>query len=85
MLSGFIALRMCQKQVANCKKLFAELGRWLKHESKNPNCKAPGRDGVQGFWLKKSVSLHSRIIDQLNDIANGVASLPEWMTYGKTV
>ena len=52
---------------------------------KVPNWKAPGRDGVQGFWLKKFDSLHSRITDQLNDIVNGVDSLPQWMTYGKTV
>ena len=25
---------------------------------KMPNWKAPGKDGVQGYWLKKFTSLH---------------------------
>ena len=28
------------------------------------NWKAPGRDGVQGFWLKKLRRLHGRIAEQ---------------------
>ena len=34
MLSGFIALRMCQKQLVSCKRHFAKLGRQLKHKLK---------------------------------------------------
>ena len=32
----------------------------------NLNWKAPGRDGVQGFWLKELRGLHERIAEQLN-------------------
>ena len=31
-----------------------------------PNWKAPGPDGVQGFWIKKLTSLHERIAVQTN-------------------
>ena len=34
------------------------------------NWKAPGMDGVQGFWLKKLTSLHERIAEQLSLIVN---------------
>ena len=50
-----------------------------------PNWKAPGRDGVQGYWIKKLSSLHGRIANQLNEVISGVGRLPEWMVYGKTV
>eukprot|EP00795_Rhopilema_esculentum_P016163 gene16163-biopygen5458 len=52
---------------------------------KLPNWKAPGPDGVQGFWLKKMHSLHNRIATQMNDIINNNISIPEWMTKGRTV
>ena len=52
---------------------------------KLPNWKAPGPDGVQGFWLKKMNSLHNRIATQKNDIINNNISIPEWMTKGRTV
>ena len=52
---------------------------------KLPNWKAPGRDGVQGYWIKKLSSLHGRIANQLNEVISGVGRLPEWMVYGKTV
>ena len=50
-----------------------------------PNWKAPGRDGVQGFWIKKLHSLHHRIAEQLDFILNSNEELPDWMTYGRTV
>ena len=51
---------------------------------KLPNWKAPGMDGVQGFWLKKLRGLHGRIAEQLNNILNK-EDLPEWLTYGRTI
>ena len=33
----------------------------LKKISKIPNWKAPGKDGVQGFWLKNFTSLHKNL------------------------
>ena len=52
---------------------------------KLPNWKAPGRDGVQGFWLKKMRGLHGRIAEQLNNILNKQEQLPEWPTFGGTI
>ena len=52
---------------------------------KLPNWKAPGPDGVQGYWIKKLPALHNRIAKQLDDIINGRANIPEWMTRGRTV
>ena len=43
---------------------------------KMPNWKAPGHDGVQGFWLKKLNSLHERIAKQLNDLLEGTEEIP---------
>ena len=42
-----------------------------KQSRKIPNWKAPGRDGVQGFWTKKLTNLHERTAFQLNKILNG--------------
>lgn len=32
-----------------------------KQSRKIPNWKAPGKDGVQGYWIKQLSSLHERI------------------------
>ena len=52
---------------------------------KMPNWKTPGKDGVEGYWLKNLTSLHPRISVQLNQILGGERPLPDWMTFGKTV
>ena len=52
---------------------------------KMPNWKAPGRDKVQGFWIKSMTNLHERIAEQLNKILIGENELPAWMTYGHTI
>ena len=36
-----------------------------------PNWKAPGKDGVQGYWSKDLTSLHPHIAVQLNQILEG--------------
>ena len=51
---------------------------------KIPNWKAPGPDGVQGYWIKKLTALHDRIASQMNDMINNGVAVPNWMTYGKT-
>ena len=51
---------------------------------KMPNWKAPGHDGVQGFWIKKLNNLHRRIASQLNEMIEG-NEIPSWMTYGRTI
>ena len=52
---------------------------------KVPNWKAPGRDGVQGYWIKKLSSLRERVFSQMNRISMAEDDLPEWMTHGRTV
>ena len=52
---------------------------------KTPNWKAPGRDGVQGYWIKNLSSLHERVSSQMNRILMGEDDLPEWMIHGRTV
>ena len=57
------------------------LDRQLK---KVPNWKAPGADGVQGFWLKNFTSLRVRICEQFNQCLES-GEVPGWMTRGRTV
>ena len=52
---------------------------------KIPNWKAPGPDGVQGYWIKKLTSLHDRIASQMDDMINNRIPVPSWMTRGRTV
>ena len=51
---------------------------------KMPNWKAPGPDGLQGYWLKKSTSCTDRIAEQLQ-VCLDTSVVPNWMTFGKTV
>ena len=51
---------------------------------KIPNWKAPGPDGVQGFWIKNLNGLHDRIAEQLNEIIR-TGVVPTWMTIGETL
>ena len=55
-----------------------------KRISKMPNWKAPGPDGVQGYWMKGFPSMHERMANQLNDCLN-IGKVPLWMTEGYTV
>ena len=50
-----------------------------------PNWKSPGKDGVQGYWIKNLSNLHEQIVGQANKILMGDDSLPAWMTHGRTV
>ena len=52
---------------------------------KIPNWKSPGKDGVQGYWIKNLTNMHDRIADQLNKILMGTDTLPTWLTHGRTV
>ena len=52
---------------------------------KIPNWKAPGRDSVQGYWIKNLNSLHERVSSQTNRVLMGEDDLPEWMKHGCTV
>ena len=56
-----------------------------KQAKKMPNWKSPGKDGVQGYWIKNLTNLHDRIADQLNKILMGTDTLPKWLIHGRTV
>ena len=47
---------------------------------KMPNWKTPGKDGVQGYWIKNLSNLPERIAVQTNKILMEDDSLPAWMT-----
>ena len=49
-----------------------------------PNWKAQKPDGVQGYWLKIFVSLHSKLAENLNRCFE-TGETPAWMTTGRTV
>ena len=47
---------------------------------KMARCKAPGSDGVQGFWFIKLIKPHGRItVTHLKTLEKCTA--PEWQTY----
>ena len=50
-----------------------------------PNWKGPGKDGLQGYWIKNLSNLHGRIAVQMNKILMGDDSLPAWRTLKCTV
>ena len=52
--------------------------------SRMGNWKAPGLDGVQGYWLKSFKSLHTGIAEHLEKCMTE-GDVPKWMTTGRTV
>ena len=50
-----------------------------------PNRKAPGKDGIQDYWIKNLSNLHEQSAIQMNKILMGDDSLPAWMTHGLIV
>ena len=82
-------LKSCRKQFENVNSIYkVEISQEMVKMQcrKMPNWKAPGKDGVQRYWLKNVASLHPRIAAvQLNQILDGERPLLDWMTFGKTV
>ena len=52
--------------------------------SRMANWKAPGPDGVRGFWFKKFVSVHPKLVKALERCVSE-GNVPEWMVKGRTV
>ena len=48
-----------------------------KQYRKIPNWKAPGREGIQGFWIKNLSRLHERVSSQINRILMGEDDVPK--------
>ena len=64
-------LKSCRKQFENVSSMEkVEISQEMVKMQcrKMPNWKAPGKDGVHGYWLKNFTSLHPRIAVQLNHI-----------------
>ena len=55
-----------------------------KQAKKIPNWKSPGKNGVEGYWIKNLTNMHDRIADQLNKVLMGTDTLPIWLTHGRT-
>ena len=55
----------------------------IKQLRKIANWKAPGPNGLQGFWLKSFTSCIERIALQLQDCLT-TTQIPEWFTIGAT-
>ena len=55
----------------------------IKQLRKIANWKAPGPDGLQGFWFKSFTSYIERITLQLQDCLT-TSQNPEWFTIGRT-
>ena len=55
----------------------------IKQLRKIVNWKAPGSDGLQGFWLKIFTSCTERTALQLQDCLT-TSQIPEWFTIGRT-
>ena len=53
-----------------------------KQVVKLPNWKAPGPDGLQGYWLKHIKSVRQIMAELLNDLQQG--DVPSWLTQGST-
>ena len=52
--------------------------------SRIKNWKAPGPDGLYGFWIKKFTSLHNRLCTYFNDVLSGKSNFDAWLMQGKT-
>ena len=48
------------------------------------NWKVPGRDSVQGYWIKNLHSLNKRVSAQKNKILMGEDDMLEWMIRGRS-
>ena len=65
-------------------RVVINLEKVTKQYRKMPNWKTPGKDGLQGYWIKNLSNLHEQIAVQTNKIFMGDNSLPAWMAYGCT-
>ena len=61
-------------KVVGLKRILGRLSPW----------KAAGPDGVQGYWVKNFTALHTRIVNQMNEMIKR-GNPPTWMTTGRTV
>ena len=49
-----------------------------------PHSMAPGKDGLQGYWIKAFKSLYDQLLNFLS-LCLQSGQIPNWMVWGKTV
>ena len=64
-------------------KIAITTGSLKKILGRMPNWKSPGRDLVQGFWLKSFSSLHEMVRLQIKECLDS-GFVPSWLTRGRT-
>jgi len=52
--------------------------------SKAHNCKSPGSDQIQNYWLKAFPATRSHITKHFNAIIEELEKAPDWLTTGVT-
>ena len=67
------------------KRIVISYEKVTKQYRKMSSWKAPGKDGIEGSWIKNLSNLHKRIAAQINTLLMGDESLPAWMTHGLNV
>ena len=59
------------------------LGKLKRQLKRVANWRAPGPDGLQGYWIKAFDACHQRITIQLQQCLD-TGEVPDWLTQGKT-
>ena len=67
------------------KRMVISYEKVTKQCRKMSSWKAPGKDGIEGLWIKNLSNLYKRIAVQINTLLMGDESLPAWMTHGLNV
>ena len=65
-------------------QMYIDVSKIKQQLRKTANWKAPGPDGVHGYWLKEFTKMHGRIARHLDDVLqSGV--VPAWLNEGRTL
>ena len=79
-------LKKVEKDLENVTKqedIKISINKVKKQLRKMKNWKAPGPDRLQGFWIKRFVSCHERVTEQLQGCLE-MNDTPDWLTRGRT-
>ena len=80
-------LRKVEEKLRGLRKqedILITTGKLKKQLQKMKNWKAPGPDGLQGYWIKRFTSCYERIALQLQ-LCLEIKEVPDWLSTGKTV
>ena len=79
-------LKKVEKDLENITKqedIIISINNVKKQLRKMKNWEAPSPDGLQGFWIKRFVSCHERVTEQLQGSLK-MNDTPDWLTRGRT-